>query len=148
MSVARGRAIEVRNRSRLAGYISDEQLSEVLQHYRLQVICHTFRGNATEVLHGLRLWLHQPLERPEKRWLVIHALGHYLLHRGDQFRMPDLLIDKQEHQAELFAGWLFLADTWQRMPAWELAEYHCLPQERIERWFGLVSGDMVASAGW
>ncbi|MHB1131759.1 MAG: ImmA/IrrE family metallo-endopeptidase [Chloroflexota bacterium] len=75
---------------------------------------------------------------PWRFWLKAHGLGHVLMHRGEQAYMEQATLAKQEYQAEAFAGWLLLGETWQSMAAWELAEYHGLPEERIRNWLGMI----------
>ncbi len=70
-----------------------------------------------------------------RKWLKAHALGHYLLHRGDQFENCDkLVLARQERQADLFAGWLLIGSARTSQPAWELAEQYGVPTECVEGW--------------
>ncbi len=84
--------------------------------------------------------------RPWWRWLVAHALGHSVMHAGNQVwlagRSP-LLVGRQEWQADCFAGWLLFGDGWPRVPVWELAEFGGVPAECVARWL-----DVAGPSGW
>lgn len=145
MGVAQQRALEVRAKSKLGDNISDDELERLLKRHRLSVCFYPFAGRVVEIWHGNVLALKTGQTRAWERWLMGHGLGHHLLHRGNRFLLPTLSLAKMERQADVFAGWLFLAQTWQRMAPWELAEYHCLPEDRIKRWVASVREDSVWS---
>lgn len=147
MSIAQQKALELRHRFRLCDPLCDDTIDRLYRTYRLRLTIYPFAGRIKEVLYGRTVGISPHIDRSERRWLRVHALGHQLMHLGVRLR-PDrfFVLYRQERQAELFAGWLFLADTWTKMPAWELAEYHCLPQERIERWLKLQAGETAIAA--
>lgn len=86
------------------------------------------------------------LARPWRRWVIVHGLGHHLLHPGinqlvDYLNdLRRLLQDKHEQQAERFAAAFLLPPAalharhdW---PAHELAEHFLVPEEKV--WFALM----------
>lgn len=84
-----------------------------------------------------------------RKWYKAHALGHCLLHRGDQFKDPDGVVTaKQERQADLFAGWLLLAHAWQGETPDEIAEKCGVPQECAQKWAEEVRSTGEIAVGW
>jgi hypothetical protein len=72
-------------------------------------------------------------------WLKAHALGHYLMHRGDQDKFADgVVVDKQEHQADLFAGYLLIGSCWTGESMGDIASNRGVPHECVERWLEMA----------
>lgn len=135
MSIAKEAALDLREFFVIRGTLSDERLDGVLVDFGIELVLVDNSYRFREVLNGSLLILNRHTTRPWRRWLKGHALGHFLLHRGNQLEYQNTwLIAKQENQAEEFCGWFFLADCWRAMPVWELAEYATLPEPRIRMW--------------
>jgi hypothetical protein len=130
--------------------VDDDSLEAVCAGERLDVEAADFAGDVLEVYAAPagRLGLRRGLARPLRRWLTGHGLGHHLLHRGSGFSSDAAAVAQRERAAELFAGWFFLGLGWSARQAWELAELHAVPQDRVERFIGLECGEGAVSARW
>jgi hypothetical protein len=68
-----------------------------------------FEDDVREVYTGTSIGLKKGLTRGWRRWLLAHALGHHVLHRGGTHLYvatptARFFKDKAENQAEVFAG--------------------------------------------
>ena len=82
------------------------------------------------------------LSAPEYRWAMGHAIGHHVLHPGNQVWLMKRtrLAQSYEREAEDFS-WGFLVDPGEArldvgtdvldLAEWDLAEYFGVPQERV-----------------
>ncbi len=52
--------------------------------------------------------INNELSEQEQREKIAHELGHLFMHTGNQFIMPSDFIQLQEHQTELFVGYLLV----------------------------------------
>ncbi len=113
-----------------------------------------FLSPVKEVKHGRWIGIAEGLERNEQRYLAAHALGHHLLHCGNQLWFRDwqeTSVVKQEREADEFAAHILMpAPELARvitLSVWELADYFDVPeelayqrvneyatQEEMERW--------------
>jgi hypothetical protein len=145
VSVPRQHALQFAVRYRLRSPVSEPALDRALVRRRIDVIETPADFIFPEFRCGRVIAIRADVPAPWRLWLKAHALGHYLMHRGDQILDAHLIdVPKQERQAEEFAGWLLLGGTWRLMPPWELAEYHDLPEECIRKWLGIVTDKVVA----
>ncbi len=114
----------------------------------------SFEGQATEVKRsrwiGLAVWL----DKRERRRLIAHAIGHHLLHCGNQLYLyiwQKPTVGKQEREAEEFAAHFLIPEKeLDRVSHWQLkdiAEHFGVPvdflwrrltvystQEELRRW--------------
>lgn len=151
VNVAVRHAMGVRARYGLRGSPSDEDLEAICAGVGLRVECECpeLVGRVQELVFGNNLCLAQGLTRRERRWLMAHGLGHWLMHEpGAHFFVRDRTIvqDRQEWQAELFAGWLMLAESpipplgrIQREGVAGLAEWAEVPYRSVHVWVGMVA---------
>jgi hypothetical protein len=112
MLSARERAHALRAAHGLDGAPTDRQLDAILASTGLAVEADwPFTGRVREVYAAGRLGIRADLSRDWVRWLKGHGLGHHLLHSGNHLYVRDglYLWQRQELEAELFAGTLLLA---------------------------------------
>ena len=95
-----------------------------------------FLSPVKEVTHGRWIGIAEGLERNEQRYLAAHALGHHLLHCGNQLWFRDwqeTSVVKQEREADEFAAHLLVPENelekLGKSTAWEVAEYFGIPEE-------------------
>lgn len=150
MDVARCRALAVRDHYGLRTPPTDDELAGVCVAEGLTLVedCPELVGRVREVLIGDCLCLACDLEHRERRWLVAHGLGHWLLHEpGLYFFRQDRRTGRgqQERQADEFAGWLLCSDEGTLPPPEVLAggiESVCawatVPYLSVERWLRSV----------
>lgn len=97
-----------------------------------------------EVKQGCWIGLAEGLEVRERRHLIAHALGHHLLHSGNQLSFREWQKAsrwRQEREAEEFAAHLLMPEKElgkvKRVEVWEIAEYFGVPenlaQQRLTR---------------
>jgi len=78
------------------------------------------------------------LSRVWRRWVIAHALGHHLQHRGNQLwlrQKDDGLRRRQELQAERFAAWLLMPEEevsrLHSLDLWTFADHFDVPVECV-----------------
>ena len=101
-----------------------------------ELIAWQFLSPVKEVKHGRWIGIAEGLARNEQRYLAAHALGHHLLHCGNQLWFRDwheTSVLKQEREADEFAAHLLVPENELEKlgkPApWEVAEYFGIPEE-------------------
>ncbi len=153
MSIARDLALEVRHKYGLTTPVSDTRLDRLLESHHIEVSLFPFVGRVIELLFSNYLLLSRDLTAEQQRWYKGHALGHWLLHRGNQFWLEvatPVTKAKQETQATIFAGFLLLGQmedwAWSGMTIEQAALKARVPQENLRLWWHIVS-DGVA-VGW
>ena len=145
MSVAHDAALSFARSHQLPCPITESALDAALGSLGISVIRAPSDLPVREFRRGHIIGIRADQCPPWRLWLKAHALGHFLLHRGDQQCYRDrVIVSKQEQQAEAFAGWLLLGQSWATMAPMELAEYCGLPQERVERWTKIAAMEVVA----
>lgn len=147
MQTARDAALAIWRQGRFTVPVSTTALRRLLRQYGLRV-CPFPMDSLHEVILGDRLYLSAALACCERRWVKAHALGHRLLHSGNQFWLECQSRDAwhgshQERQAETFAGYLLLGDlAWVArrgcLERWQIAEEAGVPEYRLAEWIGLV----------
>jgi Zn-dependent peptidase ImmA (M78 family) len=144
VSVAEDSAAALVRRYRLERPVTEDQVDEVIRKLRLKVMSLPDDFPVREVRQGRFIGLRPDLSAGERLWLKLHALGHYMLHRGDQVLNGDLIVTaKQEAQADKFAGdvlfWgmegLVYSRTAETLAAWAHVPTHC-----ARRWLELSDG--------
>ena len=95
-----------------------------------------FLSPVKEVMHGRWIGIAEGLELNERRYLAAHALGHHLLHCGNQLWFRDwqeTSVLKQEREADEFAAHLLVPENelekLDKPTTWEIAEYFGIPEE-------------------
>jgi hypothetical protein len=84
-------------------------LQRLVSELGLEVVAFPFRGRLKEVIIDGVIGVRPGLPRPWLRWLVAHAIGHYVLHVGTSFYLESwqwVNHARDERQAEEFAAWL------------------------------------------
>lgn len=99
-----------------------------------------FGGSLREVKRGRWIGLAPGVEGAEQRYLIAHALGHHLLHAGNQlsFYHQQLgILGREEREADVCAAHILMPEEElekvPRMPPWELVEYFKVPEELARR---------------
>ena len=107
-----------------------------------EIIEWPFLGPVTEVKRGKWIGVALGLTVPERRFLIAHALGHDMLHCGNQlaFRLwRDLERRRQDREADEFAARVFVPDdelvNMIGLPSREMAECFGVPDELVVRRF-------------
>lgn len=124
--------------------MTDDDLYKVYRRYRLIIRIYPLVG-IKGAWFGRGIVTSSELSDTERRWTLAHELGHHVLHAGNRFYFNSSARDKQERQADLFAGWLLLGDSWEGEEPWDIAEEAQLPEDRIRRWLGLITGEATIS---
>ena len=143
MGIARSRATELRLELGWDGIPTDEQIDEALTRLGIRLIEDCEDIPTGEVYVGGVVGLGCGLRRAWKRWLKAHALAHHVLHRGNQFRISELLKRRQERQANEFAAWLILgglqiaADA--QLTAWHIADSADIPVQFVAHWLNQIA---------
>jgi hypothetical protein len=142
-------AQQIRRYYGLRAIVSETALDGVLKNEGLKVIKLPAEFPIPEFLRGHTIGIRSDQSTSWRKWLKAHALGHYLLHRGNQLTSADdVIIAKQERQADLFAGWLLLAHAWQGETPDEIAEKCGVPVERAQWWAQEVNTTGEIAVGW
>ncbi len=139
MTVAHNTALHLLNRYRPRLPFTEPELTRLCCHLGAQVRLLPRQFPLREFRAGRYIGIRRDEPRPWRLWLLAHGLGHYLLHRGDQFSIDSWWIIKQERQADEFAGWLLLAWVPFQWEPWRVAEECDVPYECVRRWERLVT---------
>jgi hypothetical protein len=143
-------AARLRARYALDGPPTDDDLEDVCAGVGLllHVGVPELVGSVRECVLGQHLCIARGVHRRERRWLIAHGLGHWLMHEpGLHFsrRERGIVHDQQEWQAEAFAGWLLLADPptpplgrIQADGVAGLADWAEVPYAKAHAWVGTV----------
>lgn len=138
MTLAESAAIRFARKHTLRHPITEEALDAALIAEELRVIDVPTGLPLEEFRKGKTIGIRADQPASWRLWLKAHALGHYLLHRGDQFNDCDeVRLARQEREADLFAGWLLIGDVWCES-VWELAEERGIPVECVQRWLEMA----------
>ena len=89
-------------------------LDEALDRAGLMVFVRELAGRLREFYTGDSIVLSNQLSRPERRELVAHALGHHLLHAGNQWHQQGRTYSRanyQERQADVFAAFFLISES-------------------------------------
>lgn len=128
----------VRARQGVRGVPDDAELDALLAAEGLDVEeGWPFTGRVREAYSAGVLGIRAGLPSGWVRWLKAHGLGHHLLHHGNHLYATGTLHrwERQEVEAELFAGTLLLAD--EPAPLFDLgrlAELGRVPPECVRSW--------------
>lgn len=142
----RGRevALELRAQHGIRDILSDGDLDELMGELGVTVEERRFRSGVSELIVDDVVVLDTRLAHSWRRWLKAHALGHHLLHSGNQLEMSLLVQGHWERQVEEFAGWLIFGTlpfsvSSGNVDAGMLAEWGDVPVECVRRWWVIVS---------
>ncbi len=94
--IGRNKAAELRKRYSPLGYPVD--IEDIARREGLKITTWPLLPPVEEVKVGRSIGLRKGLSREWRRWDIAHALGHQLLHHGNQLLMPC------SHPAEARAG--------------------------------------------
>ena len=95
------------------------------------------RAEIHEAKVGWLIGVAEGRSQRERRWDVAHAIGHHVLHPGNQLwlKSQTLLAEPHERQAEAFAYGLLVDETEALREglteAWQVAEYFGVPEEMV-----------------
>jgi hypothetical protein len=105
-----------------------------------EIIEWPFLRPVKEVKQGRWIGLAKDLDTSEQRYLVAHAIGHHLLHCGNQLsfqKWQGLTQHRQEREADEFAARVLMPDddlsSMIGTPIWEMAEHFGVPEELVIR---------------
>ena len=133
MRRAQRKAAELRRRLGLCGRVDAEAVASILG---LEVVAWPMRVQE-EMQMGRYIGVAERLDARWRRWVTAHAIGHRLLHSGNQLWIRDhtSLNGLFEREAEEFARAL-LIDVDEAMEeglseAWEVAEHFGVPEEMV-----------------
>jgi len=126
---------ELRRKLRATGRVDFELAAHVLD---LRIEPWPFPSDEVhEAKVGRWIGVAEGRSEQERRWDVAHAIGHHVLHPGNQLwlRSQTLLAEPNERQAEDFAYGL-LVDEAEALgegltEAWQLAEYFGVPEAMV-----------------
>ena len=130
---AQRRGRELRRELNLSGRVDAE---EVARHLGLEVWQWAFRVLQEIQIDGV-IGVAERLDASWRRWVIAHAIGHWLLHPGNHLWMQEhtLLGGRVEREAEEFAGALLVDESEaleQRLvETWDLAEHFGVPEEMV-----------------
>lgn len=95
-----------------------------------------FLNPVKEVKQGRWIGIAQGLSSRDRRHLIAHALGHHLMHCGNQLSFhgqQQVNRSRQEREAEAYAAHLLMPgqelDRVVKQTVWEIAEYFDVPEE-------------------
>lgn len=149
MSVARDRAVWLRDLYRIEGVAERSTLDAMLAHLGSPVITSIDLPPPLRDLYAEPLLLlRRGLGIAWEKWLKAHVIGHRWLHVGNQLEMPMPLVDWQERQSEEFAGWLIWGDPARLQGGLTVTTHHVaetahVPLECVEKWWRIVSGELA-----
>jgi len=125
MNTAQQRAREVRRRYR---FRRPSDLERILKAKRIHVVRFPFAGRLQEMIVGNRIGIQSTLRDPRRvNELLAHALGHFLLHAGNQ---PFFHFEREP----------VLAQQWERQ-AWDFAFELLMPSTQIQKGLGRKMSD-------
>lgn len=147
MSVAHHAAHRIRRVFRLPCPVHEDTLDHVLWKLGLQTVPIPRHFPVREFRRGRFIGVRVDQPQVWRLWLKAHALGHVLLHRGDQLGDLDpWVVAKQEQVADRFAGWLLIGPVFQRychyddtqLTVWDLADDAGVPAWMAWQWLRMV----------
>ena len=146
--MARRQAAYIRTVHQLPDALTERELYQVLSDCGVE-IGRLPRQYPPELVIGHRLYLRCDLLSVERLWWGTHGLHHVIFHMGNQFRFSLSTVWQQEHQADLFAGWLLIGPTYERycqyedtqLTVWDMAEEASVPPQMAWRWLQMIQHD-------
>lgn len=107
-------------------------LEEALERAGLMVFVRTLAGRLREFYVGDAIVLSDGLSKAERRELSAHALGHHLLHAGNQWHQQGRTYSRanyQERQADVFAAFFLIPEDELNNKLVQATEPHVLAEE-------------------
>lgn len=114
MNIAIKKALEVLETYGLLSSIVDFQhISAIIDKENIIFSMFPFKGRLKERYictkdNIVLITIHEEVGTPELKHLTAHALAHHFLHKGSYAYINDIVLDKQENQAEEFAAVLLV----------------------------------------
>jgi hypothetical protein len=134
LTIANTRAATFARKHNLPWPVTEAALDAALEAEGLTVVDAPETLPVREFRRGKVIGIRVDQDRRWRFWLKAHALGHYLLHRGDQDEYSDqVILSKQERQADEFAACLLL-DGALGYDARAVAARVGVPVECVARW--------------
>jgi len=138
MNYPKRKAMELRQKLGFVGILHSSDIDRALDYLDVEVKYWHLPLPMLELFIGRRLIILSSFIPHEWRpWIKAHAVGHQRMHRGDQLKLMEtnsLLVDKQERQANVFAGWFYLGHPPRGSTCDQLAYAANLPWRCIRRW--------------
>ena len=85
--IARKKAAELHKRYRLLEYPID--IEDVARKEGLKVINWPLLSPVEEIKRGKWIGIREGLSSEQRRWNIAHALGHHLMHHGNQLLLTE-----------------------------------------------------------
>ena len=111
-------------------------MEELLNEIGCELIEWPFLAPVKEVKQGRWIGIATGLEQKERRYLAAHALGHHLLHCGNQLWFRDwqeTSVLRQEREADEFASHVLIPETelekLSNPTTWDIADHFGVPEE-------------------
>jgi hypothetical protein len=111
-------------------------MEELLNETGCELVEWPFLSPVKEVKHGRWIGIAAGLDQKERRFLAAHALGHHLLHCGNQLWFRDwqeTCVLRQEREADEFAAHILMPETELEKlgnpTTWDIAEHFGVPEE-------------------
>jgi hypothetical protein len=111
-------------------------IEELVNEIGCELIEWPFLSPVKEVKQGRWIGIAAGLDQRERRYLAAHALGHHLLHCGNQLWFRDwqeTSVLRQEREADEFAAHILMPEEelkeFDRLSTWDIAEYFGVPEE-------------------
>lgn len=146
MGLAKERALAIRERLDLQGWIPSHRLPDIAELCRVPVRRWPLAGPPGVYLGGW-IVIESDLPQPTIRWTFAHELAHHLFDLGNDLIQGDWVAKaKRERRAEMFASYLLMGETPPGWTAWQLASHYELPVERVARALDLQAGWLAISS--
>jgi Zn-dependent peptidase ImmA (M78 family) len=120
------------NKAAEARQTLSSDLDVALERAGLVVFVRPLAGRLRELYFGDSIVLSGQLSKAERRELSAHALGHHLLHTGNQWHQQDRTYSRanyQERQADVFAAFFLIPDDELNNKLVQTTEPHLLAEE-------------------
>ena len=110
MNIAIRKALKVLDTYGLSSsFVTFQHISTILDNEGILLNTFPFKGRLREryicTEDGIaQITIKDCIDTPEAKHLIAHALGHHFMHKGSYAFIDNIVLDKQERQAEDFAA--------------------------------------------
>jgi Zn-dependent peptidase ImmA (M78 family) len=95
-----------------------------------------FKGSVVEAKQGRYIGIAEQVEGAQQRYLIAHALGHHLMHAGNQlsfYHQQFGILGREECEADTCAAHILIPEEELEklgyLEVWEIAEHFDVPEE-------------------